>query len=573
MRRLALLSLIVAPLACSEDTTNTGGVETDGASDSGATSTGGGGTQGESGDASAEGTTTGADGSSSGAGDDAAELPPPPATGIQIVDVTADQGLRIPIATNGELIGGSQRNAAILQDRPALIRAFYEVDPGYEAREVYATLYVEQTDGRVTEYGNFVTALDKDCGDQSLIDCRYATLPNSLFWRVDAEDMQPGASYRIEIVEAKPGHENDVSDKVPYFPTDGSSTMVFGVEQSYLKMRVVLVPFAHTIAADCPEAPDLEEEYGTDVDGNPRTVADFFAERLLAQNPVDEVEVIVHPTENFQGSLQGTQLLGRLQEMRFAENAPPEYFYYGVARPCDGGPDFAGVAQIGGPTVGDAAQRVGWGVFYGNTGTTAETFVHEIGHEQGRAHIACNGEEGGPDPSYPGHPDGDLLSYGSDVFGTQLKVHKPSDHDYMTYCSSTWVSAWGWAKVLPWIAEMSSWELGDKAAEIEASKQRLLVGTVRADGTEDWYVTEGWFPAHRASADSKVRLGGLGVGSLELPTVWEPWEKSDDYNVIAALPDAFELATEFTWVTGITEHAIDRTAIRYVGPSSLATPD
>jgi hypothetical protein len=223
--------------------------------------------------------------------------------------------------------------------------------------------------------------------------------------------------------------------------------------------------------------------------------------------------------------------------------------------------------------VGDAAQRVGWGVFYGNTGTTAETFVHEIGHEQGRAHIACNGEEGGPDPSYPGHPDGDLLSYGSDVFGTQLKVHKPSDHDYMTYCSSTWVSAWGWAKVLPWIAEMSSWELGDKAAEIEASKQRLLVGTVRADGTEDWYVTEGWFPAHRASADSKVRLGGLGVGSLELPTVWEPWEKSDDYNVIAALPDAFELATEFTWVTGITEHAIDRTAIRYVGPSSLATPD
>jgi hypothetical protein len=502
---------------------------------------------------------TGETGNTSDPGTDSGEpLPPPPATGIQIVDVTADQAVRVAIAQGGVLVEGAQRNAPLLRDRPLVLRAFYELDPEFEPRDIYATLYVEQTDGTVTEHANYVTAIHKDCGTESRIDCRYGTLPNSFYWRLPPEEVQPGTTYRIELLETSPGHENDVSDKVPNFPVDGGS-MPIGVEDSYMKMRVVLVPVDHNLNGSCPEPPDLLEDFGPGVDGQDRTVADFFAERLLAANPVDEVEVVPHEVVSYTGSLTGSQLLGALQNLRFDENYPPEYFYYAVARPCDGGPDFAGVAQIGGPTPGQAAYRVGWGVYYSNVGTTADTFVHEIGHEQGRAHIRCNGEEAGADPSYPDHPEGDLLNFGIDVMGTALKVFKPSDHDYMTYCQSTWVSEWGYLKVLPWIQEMSTWELGDHGAP----EQPLLVGNLRADGTEDWYLTEGVMPVANVSSSHAVRFAHDGIVTDVQPAAWVQWERSEDVNVIVPAPVDFAAVTDLAWtdVKGVA-HTIDRASVR-----------
>jgi hypothetical protein len=235
-----------------------------------------------------------------------------------------------------------------------------------------------------------------------------------------------------------------------------------------------------------------------------------------------------------------------------------------VARPCDAGPDFAGVAQIGGPSPDAASSRVGWGVYYSNVGTTADTFVHEIGHEQGRAHIYCSGEEAGTDPSYP-DDDGDLLNFGIDTMATQLKVFKPEDHDYMTYCQSTWVSEWGYLKVLPWIEEMSSWELGDHGAPTQA----LLVGNLRADGTEEWYLTHGIMPVGTVSPLHKVRFRGAGVTRDE-PAAWMKWERSEDVNVIVPAPADFEAVTELAWTDPMgVAHPIDREQVRRGGTGTL----
>ena len=483
-------------------------------------------------------------------------LPPPPATGIQIVDVTADQAVRVPIALDGEFVDGAQRNTPLLRDRALVLRAFYELDPEFVPRDIYATLYVQQTDGSITEHANYVTAIHKECGSQSRIDCRYGTLPNSFYWRLPAELVQPGTTYRIELLETAPGHEDVVSDKVPVFPVDGGSLPI-GIEDSYMKMRVVLVPVDHNLNSGCPDAPDLSEDMGPDIDGKERTVADYFGERLLAANPVDEVEIIPHAVVSYTGSLTGSQLLGALQNLRFQENYPPEYFYYAVARPCDAGPDFAGVAQLGGPTPDQAAYRVGWGVYYSSRSTTADTFVHEIGHEQGREHIRCSGEEAGADTSYPDHPDGDLLSWGIDVMGNSLKVYDPEDHDYMTYCQSTWVSEWGYLKVFPWIQEMSSWELGDQGA----SKQPLLVGNLREDGSEEWYLAEGLMPV--VDGMHTVRFGHDGVVTDVQPAAWVQWDRSEDINVIVPVPADFAAVTELAWTDPMgVAHEIDRASVR-----------
>src|SRR5690606_35402535 len=118
-------------------------------------------------------------------------ITPPPATGIQIVDVTADQAVRVPIVLDGEFFDGSPRATPLLRDRALVLRAFYELDPEFVPRDIYATLYVQQTDGSITEHANYVTAIHKDCGTKSRIDCRYGTLPNSFYWRLPAELVKP----------------------------------------------------------------------------------------------------------------------------------------------------------------------------------------------------------------------------------------------------------------------------------------------------------------------------------------------------------------------------------------------
>lgn len=534
------------------------------------------GAEGESGGVATDGAATGmatdgmgtAGGSADETGDTSTEpLPPPPSTGLEIVEVTVDQGIRIPVARDSALVGPTERNSAVLQNRPAVVRAFYETDPGYVTRSIYAVLTIEHPDGTTVPYESFVNTSAEDCSAFPYIyECRYSSPSGSFIWRIEPEDMVPGVVYSIEMFETSPGHEDDVSDKSSIFPADGGA-MQIGIENSYMKMRVVVVPFDHDIDPECAEAPDLLAEFGTDYHGNPRTVADYFAERLLAQNPADEVEIIVHDVVPYFGNAQqGFGILDTLQQMRFQEGAPPEYYYYGVIRPCGGGPEFSGIAQLGGPSQGQAAQRVGWGVYHGSVSTTAETFVHEIGHEQGRFHIACSGEEGGPDPSYPDHPEGDTEGFGIDVISNPVSINPPSSHDYMTYCGTTWVSEWAWHLVSPWIAEISSWE--QQASR--APTRPLLVGTVRADGTSSFYLTEGWFDEDSAREGHTVRFFEDGALLSETAAQWVHWERSEDYNVIVPLPveDATRIDT-LSWHTPQAEGDIDRASLRWVRPTSL----
>lgn len=571
MKRVAALSMLALGLgsacgdtkssAVDDDSGGTAAVDGDDGADGGGTGQG----DGDGGDDQA-GTADGESGEESG---DPADLPPPPARGIQIVDVTVDQGVRVPVARNGAIVPGNERNQAVLKERASAFRAFYEVDPGYESRSIYAVLTVVQSDGTETTYESFVNTSESECDMNYVYECRYNSAAGSFIWRVFPEDMQPTTQYRIEMFETAPGHEDDVSDKSSIFPVDGG-TMLIGIEDQYMKMRVVLVPIYHDIGPDCSEAPDLNEEFGVDYRGEPRTIASFFGDRLLAHNPVDEVEMIVHDVVNYTGDMTSGAPLGMLQQLRFQENAPPEQYYYGVGRPCGGSPDFAGIAQLGGPSMGQAGSRVGWGVFYNSPGTTADTFVHEIGHEQGRSHIACNGEEGGPDPSYPDHPEGDTESFGIDVIGDPLSIKPPSAHDYMTYCGSTWVSEWAWAKVYPWIEEISSWELMGATPNPHERPAKLMYGTVLEDGTvTNVFVVDQWIDDRLLSADAHVQFGRAGAIVADRPAIWRLWDHTSDHNFIVEVPEDFESIDQLHLETPTYALDVDRSAVEMIASDDL----
>ncbi|HVH98237.1 MAG TPA: zinc-dependent metalloprotease family protein [Enhygromyxa sp.] len=481
------------------------------------------------------------EGLGSGDGDGDPNLPPPPSTGIQIIDVTVDQGVRIPIVQHGNLLSPAQRNAEILDNRPALLRAFYLLEPGFVERKIYAVLTLS-LGGQTLELDTLQTAFwAPECEGEPQFDCRYASTIGSFNFRIPPEWVQPGLEFRIETFEAAPGYEDVPTAAVPHYPWEGGMAQV-GVEDLYMKMRVVLVPVRHTVANDCPAAPDLSQPFGTDFDGNELTVAEFFAQRLAAANPVDEVEIIVHEPVGWGGSLENGSLLSGLSQLRAQENAPPEQYYYAVAIPCEDFPAFSGIAQLGGPSKNAASSRVGWGVWHDSPSTTADTFVHEIGHQQGRQHIECSGEEAGVDNSYP-HAGGNTGSFGTDVFRNPVDTHLDTDHDYMTYCQSTWVSEWGWNKVTPWIAEISSWELENASGP---GKQPLLFGFVSGEQTR-WWIAEDYWDPNRAQGLETVQLRRASGETIKIDALHVTVDHSDEYMIVAPLPDAHELG-ELSWI-------------------------
>ncbi len=566
MQRLALaLPWLLALPACGSENSGGSGSGSQGSTTSGTD----GSSEGTGGGASDGSATEGSGGTASGGASTSTAPPPdepPPATGIQIVDVTADQGVRVPIVVGGSLVPGNQRNLPLLKNRNTMIRAFYELDPGYAQRDIFATLWVT-TGGETYELTSFETAFeDTSCAGQNQYECRYRSMSQSFNFLVPGEQIQPDTEYRIALLETAPGHENDPSDKIPEFPIDGS-TMIIGVEDSYMKMRVVIVPFDHDVGADCPEPPDLNAPW-TGMEGDD-PIATFMGRNLLAQNPADEVEIVVHDTVTYTGSATSSSgLLNRLQQLRSSDGAPPGWYYYGVIRPCGGGPGFSGVAQLGSPNTSSASRRVGWGVWHSSLTSTTGTFVHEVGHEQGRQHIACTGDEGGPDPNYPDHPEGDLVdeygtpNWGIEVYGPQIDVHPPDDHDYMSYCSSTWVSEWGYDMVLPWIAEISSWEGGDTVPD----PQELLHGYVQEDGTIAWWIgLDYWDRADVSEGHAIVWPDGGRIART--PALRIDYERSNDYMIVAPVPPGFDgSAMEISWTDGKALHAIDRSSIQRIHP-------
>ena len=90
---------------------------------------------------------------------------------------------------------------------------------------------------------------------------------------------------------------------------------------------------------------------------------------------------------------------------------------------------------------------------------TAETVTHEIGHNQGLAHVYCPDDQvgaAGTDPSYPyqdgkiGNPGFGIRNY--TLFRADLAV------DYMSYCSPAWVSDWTWNK--NWVTQQALTQQG-----------------------------------------------------------------------------------------------------------------
>jgi hypothetical protein len=285
----------------------------------------------------------------------------------------------------------------------------------------------------------------------------------------------------------------------------------------------------HNLGTQCADPPVVDE-----------LAIQIFRDALYKQNPVQEVVITAHPGIEWTGDLNSfIPLLGTLSNLH--ADVDPGVYVYGIVRPCDGGPQDVGGQAIdipGFPSTGNSWSRTAVGRFYSNLSQTAETFVHEIGHTQGRMHVYCNGMEGGPTPLYP-YEGGIIGVWGFDIVEFN-QLHKPDvAKDYMTYCGNAWVSDWGWHQVFPYIEEITSWDAGDAPAP--DTDGELLVGLVDpATGDETWFATRGSIGTRAPAFTEAVEIVDEHGTVHEITATLGSLGEGGAYNLAIAVPAGAE---------------------------------
>ncbi|MDC0667295.1 hypothetical protein [Nannocystis radixulma] len=453
---------------------------------------------------------------------------PIPARGGIVIDrVEANSGVAVMIGKDGGEVTGADRVGYLPARRDTLVRAYFKLPEGWTPREIEAQL---QLSGG---------GVDKVYKNKILVenDSRDSDLKSTFSFGVKAEDIQPGLKYSITLWETAPGQEDSPEGDVPpQAPHTGAAFV--GIENTVAKMRVVLVPVAYNYG-----------ECQATVDG--AAVEAKFKSALFQQNALEELELTIHEpyaVEFDMTEYQGlSRLVSEMSQLRTAEGADPNVYYYGLFDNCgacigSGSGTQAGctvglAADITGDSKSDASRRAAAGQMIGKP---EETFVHEIGHTQGRRHIECpGGNSQGNDGTYP-HANGIIGVWG---FGIQdIRLRHPSTHsDYMSYCGSTWVSDWQWNATYQRIRTLSEWDLeGAPAPGSDGPGEGgLLLGAID-DGQEMWWTAPGSLPidAPRSATHTVEFEFADGVAPVAAQVSVRP--HGTTLNIVAPLPADFD---------------------------------
>jgi hypothetical protein len=525
--RLAPLAMLVS-LACNAGSTAQGGDGTDEGASSDPTNTGSGaGSDGSGG-------TGVADDSGGESGTPVGDVP---ARGIRISLVEANPGVAIPVARDGAWVGGGERNAPIVKGRDTAFRVYVDIDEAvWVPRDIEARITVSQPDAREAK-SSVIVNVDQDSSVTSL--------QSNFLLGVLAEDMQPGAKFQVELFEAGDGWQSLPEPATPPRAIDAGADFI-GVEGTEQTMKLVIVPVAYDFGG-CQSTPDLTTE-----------ALQPYEDAMYQQNPLEHIEIEVRaplPVSDLDltDSNDFFALLNRVVQLRAQDGPEPNVYYYALFDNCgacigEGGGCLLGVAPgTPGSSQGEASQRAAIGVRYlSGSEVGIETFVHEIGHTQGRAHVACpSAQSAGPDPSYP-YEGGSIGVWG---FGVRdFSIHNPSNHtDYMSYCNPTWVSDWQWNATFKRIQALTEWD----ALKVAPPQTTILVGTLNPETGESNFWTERGFVEPQDTAGSPHTLA-LVAGDIDLHSTAadvDAWSEGPWVTVRANLPaeamiagsDAFEL--------------------------------
>jgi len=533
--RLCVWLCLGGAVACGDDGTV---VPADGSGTeaSSGTSAGGGSTVAADDTGTASTTTTGSDAESTAA------LPDDPplgfAAGIRIDRLTANQAVQVQLVDDGVEVQPADYATRLITGRTTLIRAYWTLHADFTPRQLIGRLVVDYPDDTQLVQ-DFPLMVDGPSTDGSA----------SFQWLLQPDQVVPGMRYRAKVLDPDPSlATGEVSDPPPILPLAGRGTL--GLYDAPLELKVELIPVLHQFENEACVPEILEEDI------------EAMRMQLEQNNPVQQAVITVGEPMPYTDPIgtSGTgfgPVLTALAERRAADAPAPNLYYYGLLDPCDGYPPGLLGQAIGipaAPTMELAQQRVATGRWWGSGELAAETFVHEIGHTQGRYHVLCSGGEGGPDLDYP-HPQGRIGVWGFGIY--DFKLRSPStSRDYMTYCSNEWVSDYAWEQTLEVIEILTSWDQAGAPGPIDGPG--LLMGAIHADGTEQWWTAPGSLPPGLATAGAAIEVTDAH-GLHTLPALVYVRPDGDTLQIIADRPAALPhaLALDLRTPAQVTPSPVD----------------
>jgi hypothetical protein len=457
------------------------------------------------------------DGDGDGDGD-SEPFEPVPARGITITKVTANHGVNVSLANGDQWVDGGGREARLVTGRDTIIRIYHQLDPDWVEREIEARLEITQG-GETREFATRKT-LVTDTIDTYLDGTLWFGLPAAEGY------LQPDTTFQVSLWEVEPGGET-MQEHVNVSPASGPQLV--GFESIPMEMNVFFVPFNWN-----GRVPATDDEAKMEIITN----------EIYQTEPIQTLNAAIDSLQSG-GSSNVCQMLQTMQQIWSLDGAPGNIYYVGLV---DTG---ASSGVMGCAWVNANVNADVW--VDSSLGITATSIVHEIGHNQGLQHVACDdmgNPAADPDTSYPDHPLGRTLNTG---FGIRDYSMYPGETtiDYMSYCTDRWVSPWTWNKVWPRIQSFTA--MGSPLPPVEP--EPVLQFGMYPDGTESWWTALARLDPERA---------------LDHDT----WiEFLDDGEVIAREPAQVDTLTDdqSIWVTvrmpgGDPEAEFD--SVRYVAPGS-----
>ena len=423
------------------------------------------------------------------------EVEPSLAHDIDIARVEINQGVAIPIAEAGEWVSAELRNAPIVHTRAGLLRAYWELAPGFEPREIEARLTLSYADGSERVHSTIVEVTGP--ADPS-------TLSSSFTFELAAEDVAPNMSFSISLWEVDPAYAELPPPEVePIAPRTGPALV--GVEAGAAEMKVVLVPIEQEFDG-CSNEVDLD------------LILPSLEQGMFAGNPLNRLELSVRPQPLILTTPPAElgEILGRVQQLRSGDGADDNVYYHGLYTHCDYQTEWGGLAiETSNAIPIESWARASVGLFQKWAHEwNVRNFLHEVGHLQGLGHVACpDTDPDKVDPNYP-YAQGLTGVWGYGLFDHVL--HDPAiAHDYMSYCSEGyWTSDWTWARNYQRIVQLTSWDTAAKPAE---ELRTLLIGWIGEDGQRSWWTVRGRIPSEAATQVERPRSSRAGI-DLELPS-------------------------------------------------------
>jgi hypothetical protein len=383
-------------------------------------------------------------------GDTGDAFEPIPARGITITRVTANHGINVSLANGADWVDGTGREGRLATGRDTLIRVYHTIDPDWVERDIEARLELH-VGGEVHEFRTTKTIV-VDASDQYLEGAMWFALPAvEGYTEVDAQ-------FQVSLWEIEPGGET-AEEHVNVSPATGPE--LIGFENIPMEMNVVFIPFAFNGRVPATDDPDKMA---------------IINNEIYQTEPIQTLNSVVGALHNSGASSNVCNMLQVMSQIWSQAGAPGNIYYVGLV-------DTGAASGIMGCALLNANFNADVWVD-SSLGITATSIVHEIGHNQGLNHVACDdmgNPAADPDPSYPDHPLGRTLNTG---FGIRDYRMYPGETtiDYMSYCNDRWVSPWTWNRVWSRIQNFTA-----MGSPLIVDPTPVMHFAMWGDGTQSWW--------------------------------------------------------------------------------------